>query len=256
MNRYLRIQTIREKLSNSNPSIGSWIQIPNSSLAEIMGNSGYDWVAVDLEHGSIDKSQLPDLFRALELGETLPLVRLSGGSHEECKGALDAGAGGVIVPNITSGSELKSIREACCWPPTGHRGVGFSRANLFGSNFEAYAFEAQNPLLIGMIESAEAVSNIYEIMSIEGLDALFIGPYDLSASLGIMGQFSNPLFVNSIAAIKKAGEELSVPIGIHVVSPSQDELNKRIAEGYTFIAYSIDSVFLNISAKNPFYNNP
>lgn len=119
------------------------MQIPHPSVAEIMGQAGYDWVAVDLEHGSIGVHQLPDLFRALELGGTLPLARLAQGQTKDCKQALDAGSGGVIVPMVESASQLEKVRDACRWPPTGVRGVSFSRANLFGKHFEAYAEEAQ-----------------------------------------------------------------------------------------------------------------
>ena len=93
MNRLKAISSIREKLRNGEYSVGSWIQIPHSSIAEIMGQAGYDWVAVDLEHGAVSIHQLPDLFRALELGNTLPLARLAQGYSKDCKQALDAGAG-------------------------------------------------------------------------------------------------------------------------------------------------------------------
>ena len=103
-----------------------------------MGQAGYDWVAIDLEHGSIGVHQIPDLCRALELGNTLPLVRLAQGHSKDCKQALDAGAGGVIAPMVESAEQLLLIRDACRWPPAGTRGVGFSRANLFGRHFDAY----------------------------------------------------------------------------------------------------------------------
>jgi len=102
MNRYDAIIKIRKKLQNGGISIGSWMQIPHGSVAEIMGHSGYDWVAIDMEHGSISNNQLPDLFRGIELGGTLPLVRLAEGESKDCKEALDAGAGGVIVPMVTT----------------------------------------------------------------------------------------------------------------------------------------------------------
>ena len=136
MSRLNDIQKIRKKLLNKKPSIGSWIQIPHSSIAEIFGQAGYDWVAIDMEHGSISTHQLPDLFRALEIGNTLPLVRLGQAHPKDCKQALDAGAGGVIVPMIEKAEQLQKIRDACCWPPSGKRGVGFSRANLFGKYFK------------------------------------------------------------------------------------------------------------------------
>ena len=150
-----------------------------------------------MEHGSISIHQLPDLFRALELGNTLPLVRLSEGSPKECKSALDAGAGGVIIPMIENENQLQDIIKFCKWPPIGERGVGFSRANLFGKNFNEYKKETYNTLIIAMIENQSAVKNIDKILSVKGLDAIFIGPYDLSASLKLTGQFDHPRFKKS-----------------------------------------------------------
>ena len=109
MNKLNKINQIRETLRNGKYSIGSWIQIPHSSIAEILGQAGYDWVAVDLEHGSISPHELPDLFRALELGNTLPLARLAQGKLKDCKQALDAGAAGLIIPMIESAKQLKEI---------------------------------------------------------------------------------------------------------------------------------------------------
>ena len=105
MNKLNSIQNLREILKSGGSSLGSWMQIPNGSVAEIMGQAGYDWVAIDLEHGSISIDQLPDLFRALELGDTLPLVRLAQGNIKDCKQALDAGAGGIIVPMVETAEQ-------------------------------------------------------------------------------------------------------------------------------------------------------
>ena len=244
MNRLESILNIRKSLANDKPTLGSWMQIPHASVAEIMGQAGYDWVAVDLEHGAITVAQLPDLFRALELGGTLPLVRLAKGDAKECKQVLDAGAGGVIVPMVESAEQLEQVRAACCWPPAGTRGVGFSRANLFGKNFEAYSKEAQAPLLVAMIENFNAIDQLDKILRVAGLDAIFIGPYDLSASMGITGQFDQPKFIAALEQIRAIAKTHEIPCGMHVVKPSKEELNQRIAEGYRFIAYSIDVVFL------------
>ncbi|PJZ45512.1 HpcH/HpaI aldolase family protein [Leptospira brenneri] len=252
MNRIEQINKIREKLRSDSISIGSWMQIPHASIAEIMGQCGFDWVAVDMEHGAIGHHQLPDIFRALELGTALPLVRLSEGKNKECKQALDAGAGGVIVPMIETDDELRSVRDACRWPPAGTRGVGFSRANLFGENFEVYRQEAQNPLLVAMIENSKAVGNLEKILSVEGLDAIMIGPYDLSASLGVTAKFDDPVFIDAMSEILKLAEQKKIPCGIHIVAPKYEELQKRIAEGYRFIAYSIDALFLRAGAQEAF----
>jgi 2-dehydro-3-deoxyglucarate aldolase len=248
MNRHESILNIRKSLANDKPTLGSWMQIPHASVAEIMGQAGYDWVAVDLEHGAITVAQLPDLFRALELGGTLPLVRLAKGDAKECKQVLDAGAGGVIVPMVESAEQLEQVRSACCWPPAGTRGVGFSRANLFGKNFEAYTTEAQAPLLVAMIENFNAIDQLDHILRVPGLDAIFIGPYDLSASMGITGQFEQSKFIGALERIRAIAKTHGIPYGVHIVKPDKEELQKRIVEGYRFIAYSIDSVFLMMGA--------
>lgn len=250
MNRLEKIRAIRKSLAANQPSIGSWMQIPHASVAEIMGQAGYDWVAVDMEHGAIGAHQLPDLFRALELGGTLPLARIAQGHPKDCKQALDAGAGGVIVPMVESAAQLVQVRDACRWPPAGTRGVGFSRANLFGKHFEAYREEAQAPLLVAMIEHVRAVDDLKAIIEVEGLDAILIGPYDLSASMGLTAKFDAPEFGAAMERIRNLCTQHRKPCGVHVVMPDAAELDQRIAEGYRFIPYSIDAVFLNMGARH------
>jgi 2-dehydro-3-deoxyglucarate aldolase len=251
MNRLITIKEIRERLRSGGHSIGSWMQIPHPSIAEIMGQAGYDWVAVDMEHGAIAVHQLPDLFRAFELGGTLPMVRLAHGHPKDCKQALDAGAGGVIVPMVETAAQLAQVRDACRWPPAGTRGVGFSRANLFGRHFDAYRDEAQAPLLVAMIEHVRAVENLEEIIAVQGLDAVLIGPYDLSASMGLTAKFEEPQFIAAMDRIRILCAEHHIPCGVHVVMPDPAALNQRLVEGYRFIAYSIDAVFLNQSVVAP-----
>jgi 2-dehydro-3-deoxyglucarate aldolase len=251
MNRLLALSVIRTRLRNGGVSIGSWIQIPHPSIAEILGQAGYDWVAVDMEHGSIGHNQLPDLFRALELGNTMPLVRLSECQPKDCKQALDAGAGGVIVPMVETAEQLELVRDACRWPPAGKRGVGFSRANLFGKHFDAYSEESQAPFLVAMVEHVRAVENLEAILAVEGLDAILIGPYDLSASMGITGQFNHPNFTAAMHQIAERTTHRSIPAGLHVVESSKVQLDQRIGEGFRFLAFSIDAVFLRAGAQNP-----
>lgn len=251
MNRRAAIEKIRTRLRGGEASIGSWIQIPNPSIAEIMAHAGYDWVAVDMEHGSIGHHQLPDLCRALELGGTLPLARLAQASEHECKHALDAGAGGIIVAMVESAEQLAAARDVCRWPPAGTRGVGFSRANLFGQHFDAYRDEAQRPLLVAMIEHVHGIENLEAIVSVEGLDAIMIGPYDLSASMGLTAEFTAPKFQEATAHVLAVCARHAMPCGMHVVMPDAEELARRVSEGYRFIAYSMDAVFLSAGAARP-----
>jgi 2-dehydro-3-deoxyglucarate aldolase len=242
---------IRKKISNNIPSIGSWMQIPSTSLAEIFGDAGYDWIAVDLEHGSISVSQLPDIFRALEINNTLPLVRIAQGKLKDAKSALDAGAGGIIVPMIKSATELKEIIDYSCWPPVGKRGVGFSRANMFGKYFDPNDEVSLKPLIIAQIENIEAVDQIDEILQTEGLDSIIIGPYDLSASMGITGEFSNSEFVDTTKKILNSCSVNNIPCGFHIINPNKEELSMRIKDGYLFIAYSIDGIMFSKISRNP-----
>jgi len=256
MTRFKKIKLIRNKLNNNKPTIGTWIQMPNSSAAEILGDSGYDWIAVDLEHGSIGVEQLPDIFRAIELGGTLPIARLARGHFKDCKQALDSGAGGVIIPMIKNADKLEELIDCCCWPPAGRRGVGFSRANLFGKHFDAYVEEAQSPLFIGQIEHISAVENLKEIIHVEGLDAILVGPYDLSSSMGITGQFNHKDFHNVMDQIISICTEHNFPCGSHILEPKSDILKLHIKKGYRFIAFGTDAVFLYNSSINPLRQTP
>lgn len=251
MNRLEKIQQIRDTMKQGKATIGSWMQIGNASVAEIMGSAGYDWIAVDMEHGSMSTSQLPDIFRALELNNTLPLVRLSMGHFAEAKYALDAGAGGIIIPMVESAQQLQAMISHSSWPPSGTRGVGFSRANLYGKKFNDYQEEASHPFIVAQIEHINAVNDIENILAVQGLDAIIIGPYDLSASMGIVAQFDHSDFVTALKRILSGCEKMKKPAGLHIVDPNPDQLTLRIKEGYQFIAYSIDSVFMRVAAQNP-----
>ncbi len=251
MDRAAVTRELRTRLRAGGATIGSWMQIPHASVAEIMGEAGYDWVALDLEHGAIGLHQLPDLCRALELGGTLPLARIAQADARDCKQALDAGVGGVIVPMIDSAQQLAAVRDWCRWPPAGTRGVGFSRANLFGRHFDAYREEAQAPLLVAMIEHVRAVERLETIVAVEGLDAVLIGPYDLSASMGLTAQFEDPRFAQALQRVRAVTAARGIACGVHVVAPEPATLSRRLAEGYRFIAYAIDAVFLDSAAARP-----
>ncbi len=251
MNKLKKIKLIRKNLFNGKHSIGSWMQIPHTSIAEIIGQAGYDWVAVDMEHGSISSHQLPDLFRAIELGNTLPLARVAQGKEKDCKQALDAGAGGLIIPMVESAKQLKEIVNFSAWPPSGNRGVAFSRANLFGKNFQEYIEEAQKPLIIAMIENINALDELDDILEVAGLDAILIGPYDLSASMGLTAKFDEQEFLDVMQKIKAKADKAEIPCGVHVVEPDESELKKKIVDGYRFIAYSIDSVVMEKFIRRP-----
>jgi 2-dehydro-3-deoxyglucarate aldolase len=251
MDRSHGIAVLRDRLATGGVSVGTWMQLPSPCVAEMLGDAGYDWVAVDMEHGSVGVHQLPDLFRALELGGSLPLVRLIEGNPRACKQALDAGAAGVIVPMIESAAQLQAVAMACRWPPAGHRGVGFSRANLYGKRFAAYRDEAEAPLLVAMIEHHRGVAALADICRVDGLDAVLVGPYDLSASLGVTGELGHPLVSEALVRIAETCSRAGVAHGLHVVDPDPVALATHIADGLRFIAYGIDALFLRKHAQRP-----
>jgi len=245
---------IRKKLKSGDVVIGTWQQIPDPSISEILAESGYDWIAIDLEHGSIGISHLPNLIRSIENYNCLPIVRVADPSPQNCKQALDAGSGGVIIPMIKSANQLNELIQECFWPPKGIRGVGYSRANLFGKNFNNYYDEAQNPIIISQIEHIDAVKNLDQILSIKYLDGIMVGPYDLSASMKITGDFSNPDFVTVMNEILAKCKNHNIPCGDHIVIPDEKLLKKRVEDGYNFIAYGTDGVFLFTSCMKPRLN--
>ena len=193
-NQILRLKSIRKKLNKNKCSLGTFMQFNSPEIAEIFASSKFDWIALDMEHGNIQINNVTDLFRSIELYNKVPIVRLSTGSMIECRKVLDYGAGGIIIPMIESSEQLDKIISYCKFPPFGIRGVSFCRSNLYGKNFDFYYKKISKlKLIIAMIENVKALENLDNILKTKYLDAIFIGPYDLSASLGIPGDFNNKI---------------------------------------------------------------
>ena len=246
------IKKFRRDLKLGKVLVGGWMQASNSNLAEVMSDSNYNWIALDMEHGSFSIGDLPNLFRAIELKNKLTFVRLPNKNVEVCNQVLDAGCAGVIIPNINNASEFISIRNSCYLPPDGTRGVGYSRVNMFGKKFTQYKKQKIKPIIIAMIENIASVKNLEKLLLIKGLDAILIGPYDLSASMNITGKFNHSKFKSAISKIKKLSKEYKIPCGIHVIEPKYKMLQKYIKQGYQFLPYSTDIVLLNTALKKAF----
>ena len=245
-------QAIRAKMK-SGATIGSWLQLPSPESAEIMGRAGYDWVAVDMEHGLFTRAGLADICRAIELGGAAPFARVAEATKNEIKGALEAGAQGLIFPMIESRAQLDEAISWALYPDQGgSRGVGFCRANLYGKNLAAYREGAAKDLiLVAQIEHIRAVEELPRILAHPRLDAIMVGPYDLSGSMGLTGRFDHPDFVAAMQRIQDACARHKANMGVHVVEPNPTELAQRVRQGYRFIAYGIDAVFLRQSAQLP-----
>lgn len=256
------LEEIRDTLDAGKATVGTWLQLPSPDVAELMANAGYDWVAIDMEHGSFGPVTLPNIIRAIECGGACPFARLPEASKVWIKTALEAGAKGLIFPMIESGEQLAKAIELATYPGQDfwndgktageYRGVGFCRANMFGKNFDSYREKTAPRIFIAaQIEHVNAIANLDAILSHKRLDAIMVGPYDLSGSMGLTGQFDKPEFKAAMAKIAEACKKHGARMGLHIVQPDPEALKREIAAGCQFIAYGIDSVFLWDAARRP-----
>ncbi len=238
-------------LRNGRCTIGSWITLAHPAIAEIMAKAGFDWLTVDMEHSVLTIREAEELIRVIDLCGVMPLVRLSANDPVQIKRVMDAGAHGVIVPMVNSAPEAEQAVTAVRYPPKGRRGVGLARAQGYGTRFDQYLNWAnRNALVIVQVEHIKAVDNLEAILSVEGVDGYIVGPYDLSGSLGVPGEFDHPLMKNAMKRIEAVGKDSGKAPGIHVIEPKPDELKSRIKQGYRFVAYSLDIRMLDCACRN------
>ena len=245
------IGRMKQKLVSGELLIGSWLTFPDCGVAEIMAKAGFDWLTVDMEHSAIDLGQAQELIRVISLCEIAALVRLPANDAALAKRVMDAGASGVIVPMVNSADEARAAVAAVKYAPAGRRSVGLARAQGYGTQFEDYVGTAnERSLVIVQIEHIEAVRNLEAILGVSGVDALMVGPYDLTGSMGIPGQFDRPEVAEALARILAVSRALNVPAGMHVVQPSHEEVLERAAQGFRLIAYSVDFLLLGQACRS------
>jgi len=236
---------LKRKLVDGGVTIGSWITLGDYAATEIMAKTGFDWIAIDMEHSAIEMERAQNLIRIIELSGCVPLVRVSENNANIIKRVMDAGSHGVIVPMVNSREDALRAVNAVKYPPRGTRGVGLGRAQNYGLNFEKYnRWQEKNSVVIVQIEHIDAVNNLEEILEVEGVDGFMIGPYDLSASLGMPGGFGHTDFKKALAKVNAVSMRINKARGIHVIQPDNIEVDRRIREGYNFIAFSFDALFL------------
>ncbi len=243
--------SIKNKLSKNIVSLGSWITLAHPGIAEIMASSGFDWLAIDLEHSTITIKEAEELIRVISLSNVTPLVRLTSNNEEQIKRVMDAGADGVIVPMIKTVDDVMRVVDAIKYPPQGKRGVGLARAQGYGARFNEYLdWQRNESIIIIQIEHIDAVNNLEALLAIDDVDGFIIGPYDLSASMGIPGQFDHADFIVVMKKITEIASRTEVPSGIHIIEPDVEQIKRRIEDGYRFIAYSLDIRMLDVSCSN------
>ncbi len=241
--------SLKSKLINQQLTFGGWLSTASPAVADAMASCRFDWIVVDLEHSPLDETNLANIFMAIENHDVSPLVRLPRADPFLARRSLDLGAAGAIIPTVESIEDFTDFAQHCIYPPAGCRGVGLSRANKWGSEFEDY-FENFQPVLIPQIETRKGSDLALDIVSLEMVDGLFIGPYDLSADLGDPGNFESPEFKLTLTAIKEACANKQKVCGIHQVAPDQSALQAKIDKGYQFLAYGTDMIAMRHAFKN------
>jgi 2-dehydro-3-deoxyglucarate aldolase len=238
------MSTLREKLDGGRVSVGSWIQLGDESLVEMLATGPFDWLCIDLEHTTISIGQAARVIRIADLAGCPVLVRLSAHDPAQIKRVLDAGATGIIAPMVNTPEQAAAIVSAATYPPAGTRGVGLARAQRYGVAFPEYLERMEHDLVcIMQVEHIDGVDNLEEILAVPGVDGFFIGPYDLSASLGHPGEFDHPDVVAAMGRVAEVVKRPDVLAGVHVVEPEPERLERMIDAGYRFIAYASDMLF-------------
>ncbi len=251
MDFFKKVRNIQK--GNKELILGSWINTASPIVTEIMSDAGFDFLCLDAEHSAIDFNTSLQLFQAMKAGNPgcAPLIRMPGNNYADTKRYLDVGAAGVIAPLVKTKSETEYLVNSVKYPPKGCRGVGYGRSHGYGFNFDRYMESAENNIFIAIqIEHIDSVDNYEEIAKVDGLDAIFVGPYDLTASMGITAQFDHPKYISALEKILKVSEENNIISGIHVVQPSSEEVIQKFTMGYNLIAYSLDITIIGTNCRN------
>lgn len=238
----------KQRLLRGEPVVGHWISFPCPAVVELLASFGMDWLLIDTEHGPADWERVEDLLRAMDGSGVTPLVRVSANDPALVKRALDRGAFGVLVPLVSTPEEARTAVAAAKYPPEGIRGVAGSRINRYGADLADYFAQwNQQVLVMVQVETTEALARVDEIAAVPGLDVLFIGPNDLSASLGVFRQFDHPEFRRAVDRILDAARRHGKACGYMAGSP--DEVLDRIAQGFRFVAAGSDARLLASAAS-------
>lgn len=241
--------TLRKRIKDGELTLGSWITIGHPNVAEILANAGFDWLVIDIEHNPIDISMVQTLITTIQSKGVAALVRVSKNEEVVIKHVLDAGADGIIVPMICSKEDAIQAVNYAKYPPIGKRGVGLARAQQYGTGFEAYKkWVAEDIVVIAQIEHIDGINNLEDIISVPGIDGTIIGPYDLSGSMGMPGEFEKPVVKEALKKYIDICKAHNFPMGFHVVNTDPAKTQEKIDEGYCFIAYGTDFLFMGDTA--------
>jgi 2-keto-3-deoxy-L-rhamnonate aldolase RhmA len=237
----------RARLLRGERLIGTMVTLASPEVGEALAGAGFDWLFLDAEHGALATRDLQALMQGA--GAAMPcVVRVEAAAEVPIKKALDIGAAGVIVPQVNSAAQAREVVRFAKYSPLGARGVGVARAHGYGLRLAEYLAGANEQVaVIAQVEHIDAVGQIEEIARVAGIDAVLIGPYDLSASLGRMGEVGHPEVLAAIDRVTDTCRAAGVPLGIFGVSAAA--IQPYLARGYTLLVAGIDTLMLAQAAQ-------
>jgi 2-keto-3-deoxy-L-rhamnonate aldolase RhmA len=235
-----------ERIRAGEPLSAGWVSLGHPRVAEIVALAGYDFVIVDIEHTPMSLETLDDVVRAIELRGVPTVVRVPWNDPVELKRVLDIGVAGVMIPMVETAEAAGEAVDAMTYPPDGMRGVAGSRATSYGLEFAEYLENADADLVtILQIETLPGVENAGEISRVEGVDSLFVGPSDLSASLGVAGDWDDEAVLGAIDDVLEASE---VPVGSLAVT--DEGIEQWVEQGFDWVIAGVDSRNLLAASKS------
>lgn len=242
----MKNQKFSVRLRNHELLIGTIVCLPSAAIAELLSSVGFDWLFIDAEHGPFSPEQALPLLQASKVPT---LIRVPQADSSMLQKALDIGATGVIVPQVNSAQQAEEVVLSCRYPPQGTRGIGLARAHGYGQTFTAYLEHAStDTCIVIQVEHKDAIAEIDSIVEVDGIDAILIGPYDLSASYGKPGQVDAREVSQAIVTTAAAAQRKGIALGFFGVTP--DAVLPYIREGFSLIAVATDTLFIGEGAKN------
>ena len=245
----MRTNRVKQLLKSGKPTVGSMLNSGSPLIAEILAHAGFDWLIVDLEHSENDLANLQAMLQAISTTATIPFVRLPTQDVVFIKRSLDLGAYGIVVPQVESVIEAEAVVKATRYPPIGRRSWSTPRGLLYGGP-DYFTRAADEIMVVAMLETAAGVQNARQIMAVEGVDACFVGPNDLSISLGYSPEATplSPEVEKAIETVKSGAAAEGKAAGIQTYTATA--LNERLQQGFTFVGLSTDIRFLSTAAKS------
>jgi len=242
------ISQFRSRLKRGETLLGTMVTLPAPATAEILAGIGFDWLFIDGEHGPLETGEILAILQAVG-NHVACIVRVPAAEEVPIKKVLDLGAAGIVVPQVNTIEQASGVVRFARYAPAGSRGVGLARAHGYGMRFQEYVETANEQVaLIVQAEHAQAVNNIESIVKVEGIDAVLLGPYDLSASLGKMGRVDDPAVTAAIDRVVEACRAAGMPLGYFGVTAAA--VKPYIERGCTLIVAGVDTLFLGSAAKN------